>query len=407
MNTIEIVVSEKLDKEELVKNLTYKALDACRSRAERLRFIVNGMQSATVLPKIIRYLKSRADIKIELVDGCGVLQNAKLVKVFKLCGVANIIKMKDSNEMAVDPRFMGLFSLEEIKRLPQNYLSIETTKIADVIEREAKIRIATDINVPLELAQRIIPKLVGYDINSLSFEGAEPTVVERLPLLIKLAKNAGINRVSLHSDGIRLAELKFLDELIAAGLDTVFLSLSSSRAEITEAIDDAEQRHKKVLDSFENLIEREINVVVCCLINSSSLSGLPEFAQYISEMAEKYNTHPAVKFAISSPQDNSPEAFEQHSPTVKEMCQPLQDTISILLEHKIEVQGFGSPYGPALCVLGELIDSFTELPDIEQNNERDFVKSGLCAKCRYDRKCYGLRRADASDEVLKELLPYK
>lgn len=72
-------------------------------------------------------------------------------------------------------------------------------------------------------------------VPSLSFTGGEATLRKDLPQLISYGRELGF-RVNLITNGLRLADRKFAESLISAGLDSAQVSLEAGGAEIHDQI---------------------------------------------------------------------------------------------------------------------------------------------------------------------------
>lgn len=71
---------------------------------------------------------------------------------------------------------------------------------------------------------------------AVGFVGGEPTLYRDLPQLVRRARDLGYTRVSLCTNGRRLARPALLESLLAAGLTRVALSIHSHRADLEDRI---------------------------------------------------------------------------------------------------------------------------------------------------------------------------
>jgi MoaA/NifB/PqqE/SkfB family radical SAM enzyme len=71
---------------------------------------------------------------------------------------------------------------------------------------------------------------------SVGFVGGEPTLYRELPMLVALARELGYTRVSLCTNGRRLAREPLLESLLDAGLTRVAMSVHSHRAALEDRI---------------------------------------------------------------------------------------------------------------------------------------------------------------------------
>lgn len=420
MKTIEMLIPADFEKQSSLDDFVAKAVLAS-AEVERLRFLLSDIRFAIRLIKVIRYLKKISPVKIEVLENCGISDNVKLLKAFKLIGVQHIGKMSNMNRLPVDQKLVGLFTPEELQSMPQNFLVIKKHKLDDKIISEAILRITYKCNekcnfcfifqnqkdAPIELVKRVVANLKEYDVQQLSFSGGEPTLVKELPEIVRLAKESGIELISLQTNGVLLAKKSKVEELVKEGLDMIFLAFHSHIAEVSEKITGVKNTHQKTLDCFTHFMQTEIDLVISSVINRVSIPHLYEFAKFITEQSDKYKKKPFVNFAISAPIGDYLHKYAENTPTVEELRIPLQKAVSHLIDNGIVVAGFDSPCGPPLCVLGDLIKEFEDLPPVDKNQLDDFYKAEVCRLCRVNEQCYGLRKVYLGSEVEKQLLPYE
>jgi len=85
----------------------------------------------------------------------------------------------------------------------------------------------------LDEIREIIIRLVEKDKTLLQLSGGEPTLRDDLPMIIKIAKEAGAKYVQLNTNGIRLGEeAAYAGQLKKAGLSFVFMQFDGTDDEI-------------------------------------------------------------------------------------------------------------------------------------------------------------------------------
>ena len=116
--------------------------------------------------------------------------------------------------------------------------------------------------------------------NKIDLMGAEPTVREDLPELIRIVADSG-NYAALHTNGIRLAELDYLRTLVDAGLSEVHFQLDGFDDGVYRSI-----RGKELLDNkmqaLENLkkldVATDLKCTICNDINTDQLGAVFDYA---------------------------------------------------------------------------------------------------------------------------------
>src|SRR5690606_26930449 len=100
-----------------------------------------------------------------------------------------------------------------------------------------------------------------------ALSGGEPTLNPRLCEYVRYAKQVGVRSVELQTNAIRLADPSLCEQLAAAGIDTAFVSLHGSRAEVCDAITNAPGTWAKTVAGLDQLarvgVGTRINFVMC------------------------------------------------------------------------------------------------------------------------------------------------
>ncbi len=88
---------------------------------------------------------------------------------------------------------------------------------------------------------------------SLTLTGSEITLRRDLPELARTARQNGFEHVRIQTHGMRLADPRYCRELVGAGVDEYFVSLTASDAESHDAITQVSGSFDKTLRGLENL----------------------------------------------------------------------------------------------------------------------------------------------------------
>lgn len=79
--------------------------------------------------------------------------------------------------------------------------------------------------MPLTKAQRVIDLWAKDNLKNIRFSGGEPTVYKHLPLLVKQAKECGVNRIAISTNGS--SNLDYYKYLIECGVNDFSISLDA------------------------------------------------------------------------------------------------------------------------------------------------------------------------------------
>ena len=129
---------------------------------------------------------------------------------------------------------------------------------------------ATD-DMSFDDAAKAIELTAKLGIKNVTLIGGEPTCYEQLPQIIGLCKKNGLN-VTMATNGIKLSDSSYLNELKLAGLDSIGLSLKSTNKEgyIKSTKADA---FDKVLDAIRNLVSLDMNFSVQMVLTADNINS--------------------------------------------------------------------------------------------------------------------------------------
>ena len=115
--------------------------------------------------------------------------------------------------------------------------------------------------------------------------GSEITLRSDLPELARLARKNGFEHVRIQSHGMRLADVNYCKELVDAGIDEYFVSVTAADAETHDAITKAPGSFNKTLRGLENL-EDFAGVITCTntVITERSYRQLPQVVERLGHL---------------------------------------------------------------------------------------------------------------------------
>jgi uncharacterized radical SAM superfamily Fe-S cluster-containing enzyme len=186
---------------------------------------------------------------------------------------------------------------------------------------------------------------------AVQFSGGEPTMREDLCTIIRTAKELGFPQVQIATNGIRLAnEPDYAQQLKDAGLNTVYLHFDGISRETNPFL-------KKSLKAIENLKQVRLGVVLVPTVikgrNDHELGEIIRFAANNISVIRGVNFQPVAFTGAASDED----------------IRKSRITIPELLE-KIETQTAGiikkDDFYPVPCVLpfSDLVEAYTGKPQV-------------------------------------------
>jgi cyclic pyranopterin phosphate synthase len=222
----------------------------------------------------------------------------------------------------------------------------------------------------------------GHEL--VAFTGGEPTLVKQLPRFISMARDLGYRKITIQTNGIKLADRAYVDELVEAGLTAVLQSLHSHEAAIHEAI-------FELPGCFEACVQGARNAVAAGLIHGlnhvttrDNLAGLVDYVEFAHR---ELGTGSYITFSMMSPQGWGIDRIDL-IPRISEFTQHLAPALQRAGELGIpgHVPGL---CGVPLCTMPGFESHFLEytqtgVPDLQTRSY-----GPECADCRWRSRCSG------------------
>ena len=290
-----------------------------------------------------------------------------------------------------------------------------------------------------------------HGIREVDFSGGEPTVHPQLPELISTAKEIGMEKVCIISNGWRLADRDYLHSLKDAGLDEILFSLHGPNEEIHEQLTDTKGSFARISKAFHNAAEEGVQIRTNTVVNRINFDHLIEVGEFVL----KYNPI-QVNFITINDWCYAKNLVEKLMLTYSEMSGPLQKVCDLLEPHVPAVnvryipfcfmrgyerfvcdhrQVIYDPYewvhrvrarleeGTSLlrylgkigygffvaggwkCLFRGSVSDLLDECVVEGLRKWFYVKGADCRKCRFFEICDGVERTYSSEFRLDELIP--
>jgi pyruvate-formate lyase-activating enzyme len=159
------------------------------------------------------------------------------------------------------------------------------------LDPEARRRV--DRELTTEEWQQVLKLLWDAGVPHVCFTGGEPTLREDLISLVQYGERLG-QVTGLLTDGRRLKDKAYLDNLLLAGLDHLQITLLSHKPEVHDAIVRRAGAWADTGEGLRNALAGDIYVVVHIVVTSANADSVAETVNYVADLGV-----PAV--ALSSP----------------------------------------------------------------------------------------------------------
>jgi pyruvate-formate lyase-activating enzyme len=226
---------------------------------------------------------------------------------------------------------------------------------------------------------------------ALILTGAEITLRHDLPELARRAHQNGFEHVRIQTHGMRLADMNYCRELVSAGIDQYFVSVTAADAETHDAITKVPGSFNKTLRGLENLEEFE-NVITCTntVITERSYRQLPAVVQRLGHLRRLLQMDFWTYWPMCEQDDK--DLIASHLDVVPFLKQAISTARA--LGRAVEVKNFPE------CLLGEeheALENHQPRLFIDPAFWKEFMRNGF-EQCIHravcgSRKCLGLNTA--------------
>jgi len=226
-----------------------------------------------------------------------------------------------------------------------------------------------------------------------ALSGGEPTLNPRLCEYVRYAKQVGVRSVELQTNAIRLADPSLCEQLAAAGIDTAFVSLHGSRAEVCDAITNAPGTWAKTVAGLDQLarvgVGTRINFVMC-------RDNADDFPATVELVASRWPSF-VLTFSFVAPSTDLVPRTAALIPRYSDVFGPLEAGLRRGRELGVQVTGFESMCSIPLCLKPDGLGEYQQLPPAGLDAQvgdtgGEFEKPEVCDGCSQRERCWGVRR---------------
>jgi radical SAM protein with 4Fe4S-binding SPASM domain len=131
--------------------------------------------------------------------------------------------------------------------------------------------------------KRVIDKLHSIGVFILTFTGGEPTLREDLPELLLYAQNRGAV-TGLITNGRRLKDKSYAEQLEKAGLDFIQVTLESHKPQIHDQMTATKGSWKETLAGIKNALQTRVYVTTNTTLSNYNASEFLQTMDFLNEL---------------------------------------------------------------------------------------------------------------------------
>nr|WP_255216344.1 radical SAM protein [Pseudenhygromyxa sp. WMMC2535] len=241
---------------------------------------------------------------------------------------------------------------------------------------------------------------------AVALSGGEPTLAPALCDYVRHAKAAGVAAIELQTNAIRLADPALCRAVVEAGIDTAFVSLHGSRAEICDAVTNAPGTWAKTVAGLDQLARHEqvgvrVNFVMC----QQNAADFPAVVELVASRWPRAD----LTFSFVAPSTDLVPRTQALIPRYSEVFAPLLAGLERARALGVTVTGFESMCAIPLCLKPDGLGDYEQLSPAELGvgeSAAEFEKPPVCVTCSQQARCWGVRRGYVSLYGTDELRPF-
>lgn len=258
------------------------------------------------------------------------------------------------------------------------------------------------------------------NITDLSLTGGEATLSPALLKFVRTCKSRGFRMITLLTNGVRLADPRFAQALLDAGVGQLFISMHSHIPSVYDRLTGTKGQHSRALQGVRNALALPFpGICINAVITRHNYKGLPAWAAFLAKLKARVSAGANLELFISVMTDN---------PRWNELCVSHSQAAPYFLRASkvgIRMAKLVGACAMPICIDGlekkapEMIPEIGLVPLNSQTlyspeirpkiPEKHFprVKIEGCRECVFDANCTGVSTTYARKFGLGELRPIR
>ncbi len=254
-------------------------------------------------------------------------------------------------------------------------------------------------NVSEAVMHDTLARTLKTKIPRVVFTGGEPTMDPCLADYISRCKKARVTEISLYTNGMAAADVKYAGRLAASGLDIALVSLHSHRPDISDRITRRPSGFKKTSAGIQNLLGFSVLTIINFVINEMNFRDTARFVSFVK------NNYPGalLNFSYVAPIREFT-AKPDVIPRFRDAAPVLMEALDACDELGVVSAGLEPHWGIPPCAIRADRRYFPFLLPLVGTHS-GFIKAAACSRCTFDKSCFGIRANYAKMYGFEELTP--
>jgi len=169
---------------------------------------------------------------------------------------------------------------------------------------------------PIENIKKQLDIAKKAGMEAVDFSGGEPTIIPEIFELVKYAKNKGFKIIGIVTNGLRMADKKFVEDIINTGLNDILFSVHGNSKEEHNWLTQVDGSFEKLMLAIKNVQDIGIPFRINTTVTKVNYKSLTEHAKLFVklkpiqtnfilfndwETADKISEHFCIKYSDASP----------------------------------------------------------------------------------------------------------
>lgn len=182
--------------------------------------------------------------------------------------------------------------------------------------------------IPFDLLKKELLEGVNRGYKSINILGGEPTIYPQILSIVRFASLSGYKEISIQTNGLKLSNYQFLEELVLNGVTRIMLSIHSHKEEVEDKLTGIKGSftHKlKAIENIMSLIDRgylKDGFALTPVVNRLNLSSLISYVSFFKRL-----NIDDIRFTLLRPSGNARKNLKKVVPILEKLPSQLEKLI--------------------------------------------------------------------------------
>lgn len=262
---------------------------------------------------------------------------------------------------------------------------------------------------PVALVWTWLEELAAAGVQMLMLTGGEPTTYPELVDLVQRASRHGME-VHLQTNGVRLADEGYVQQLAAAGLAAVSVAFHAAEPSRSDGLTRTPGSHPQTVQGICNALNADLLVQLICCVEDATVDALEPLAGFIvDQLVDPFPDNPVARVELLQPGGYfDAERMARCMTPLSRVAGPAVAAARLLRRADVLLE-VGGPCGFPLC-------TFRAAPELVPWRHRGVAErrgvywrgfGETCGRCVAASYCMGLREEYRQIHGVAGVIPYE